>query len=77
MTGKELIKLIIDCDALGEEIFTKEGLAKLGYVSEVEMAAKFEVDSSIVHAWCVMGQLKCLRFGEEFVIQKDEIRPIY
>lgn len=76
MTGRELIIYILRNGLEGEEIF-KNGTF-LGFLTEEEVAEKFDVGVATVKLWIELGALKGITIGELrlFPIDVEDPRSI-
>lgn len=73
MTGKQLILYILLNDLENEMIF-KDGKF-LDFLTEEEVAAKFEVGVATVKSWCALGQVKGFTIGDSIFFPKDIADP--
>lgn len=75
MTGRELILAIIEQGLENEDIFGDKGIfnflnVKLMPIEEV--ALKYDVGYETVHAWCSLGRMRAIRFGDKIYILLED-----
>lgn len=73
MTGKQLIIYIL-LNNLEDEMIFKEGKF-LDFLTEEEVAAKFEVGVATVRGWCALGTIKGFTIGDSIFFPKDVVDP--
>lgn len=73
MTGRELIIYILQ-NNLEDEILFKDGHF-LGFMSDKEAAAKFNVGVSTIKAWYMAGMIKGAEIGESLYFLKNIADP--
>lgn len=75
MTGRELIIYILQNNLENEEV-VKNGCF-IGFISEEEVAVKFEVGVNVVRAWYMMGYIKGTMIGDKLYFLDSVKDPRY
>lgn len=73
MTGKELILYILQ-NNLEDTIVLKDGFF-IGFMTEEEAAAKFNVGVATIKAWYYCEMLKGTQIGDSLYFLKDVVDP--
>lgn len=73
MTGRELIIYILQ-NNLEDEILFKDGYF-IGFMSDKEAAAKFNVGVATVNAWYMAGMIKGTKIGDSLYFLKNIADP--
>lgn len=73
MTGRELIIYILQHNLEDEEVF-KSGIF-IGYISEKDVAVKFEVGVETVRMWYKLGMLDGVEIAGSLYFLKDITDP--
>lgn len=73
MTGKELILYILQ-NNLEDTVVIKDGFF-VGFMTEEEAAAKFEVGVATIRAWYYCGWIKGTLIGNSLYFLKDVADP--
>ena len=73
MTGKELIIYIL-LNNLENEMIFKNGKF-LDFLTEEEVAAKFDVGVATVRVWCALDKVKGITIGDSIFFPKDIADP--
>lgn len=62
MTGRDLIIYILQ-NNLEDEVVLKDGIF-IGYISDEELAARFNVGVETIRVWYALGQIDGVRIGD-------------
>lgn len=73
MTGKELILYILQNNLEDTEVL-KDGFF-VGFMTELEAAAKFKVGIETIRIWYQLDQLKGIQIGDSLYFLKDVADP--
>lgn len=68
MTGKELIIYIVENNLENEEVF-KDGVF-IGFMSEIEAAARYGVGVHTILAWAELGWLDYVKIGDKLYFKR-------
>ena len=74
MTGLELIIYILRNNLENEVIIDENGDLH-GFLTEAEVAAKFDVGPETVRIWHLLNKLKGIRLGDSLYFHKDIADP--
>lgn len=73
MTGRDLIIYILK-NNLEDEVVLKDGIF-VGFMDEMEAAAKFEVGVETIRVWYTLGVLDGVAFGDTIYFLRDITDP--
>lgn len=73
MTGRDLIIYILDHHLEDKELFQDDRF--IGFISDKEFAAKYDVGVETVKVWYDFGLLKGVKVGESLYFPKDAVDP--
>ena len=73
MTGKELILYILQNNL--EDTVVLDGCVFLGFITEDEMAVKFDVGVETVRAWYQCRMIEGSKIGDSLYFRKDIADP--
>ena len=73
MTGKELILYILHNNL--EDVIVLNGGVFIGFMTEEEVAVKFNVGTATVRAWYYCGRIKGTQIGDSLYFPKDVADP--
>lgn len=74
MTGRDLIIYILANGLENEPVFENGRL--IGYMTEIEAAAKFGVGTETVRVWVNCGRLEGVKIGDIIYIPANSVSPI-
>lgn len=73
MLGRDLVTYIFNNNLMDEEVYQDGKL--IGFLSDEEAAAKFDVGTTTIHVWINQGKLDGIRINETVFIPYNSKDP--